>query len=197
MKRKGIRYELPYQERIKRIGEELGARLHEKGIYWWDSQVEEYQALIHWQDSNKFLDAIAIKLGKNPEDYPFWLVTTHSMQYAWSSNVAIPIMMEASNRMMGGNWAQMNCKTAESLGIKEGDEVWLESAYAKTKGRVTLREGIRPDCIVTVGSFGQWATPYAKDFAIPNINDVAPAFIETTDEGGASKNHAKVKVYKA
>lgn len=197
MKRKGIRFELPYQERLKRIGEELGARLHEKGIHWWDSQVEEHQALIEWEDTNKFLDSVATKLNKNPEDYPFWLLTTHSMQYAWSSNVAIPLMMEVSNRSVGGNWAQMNRKTAEKLGIKGGDEIWIESAYAKTKGKVALREGIRPDCILTVGTFGQWITPYAKDFVIPNLNDVAPALVELTDEGGASKNHAKVKVYKA
>ena len=41
----GLRYELPYQERIKRMGEELGARLHERGITWWDVQLDEYQPL--------------------------------------------------------------------------------------------------------------------------------------------------------
>lgn len=197
MRRKGIRFELPYQERLKRIGEELGARVHEKGIYWWDSQIEEYQALIHWQDTNKFLDQVAVRLNKNPEDYPLWLLTTHVMQYAWSSNAGVPIMMESSSRSVGGNWAQMNWKTAEKLGIRDGDDIWIESAYDRVKGRVSLRQGVRPDCVVTVGSFGQWVTPYARDFNIANLNHVSPAAVELTDEGGASKNHMKVRVYKA
>ncbi|MEK7701136.1 MAG: molybdopterin-dependent oxidoreductase, partial [candidate division NC10 bacterium] len=47
---KGLRYELPYQERIKRMGEELAARLHERGITWWDVQLDEYQPLPKWKD---------------------------------------------------------------------------------------------------------------------------------------------------
>ncbi len=38
-------------------------------------------------------------------------------------------------------------------------------------------------------------TPFAKDLKIPNLNQIAPALIELTDEGGGSKDHVKVKVY--
>ncbi len=41
----GLRFEQPYQERLFRIGKELGRRLHEHGIDWWDRQLEEYEAL--------------------------------------------------------------------------------------------------------------------------------------------------------
>jgi len=197
MREKGIRFELPYQERLKRIGEQLGARLHEKGIYWWDSQVEEYRALIEWHDTSKYLDEVTVKrLGKNPEDYPLWLLDTHSMQYAWSGNVSVPLMHEASSHVLGNTWVQMNRKTAEKLGIKDEDEIWIESPYARVKGKVKLREGIRPDCVLTTQMYGQWATPFAKNLGIPNLNHVAPTFVELTDEGGGSKNHVKVKVYK-
>jgi phenylacetyl-CoA:acceptor oxidoreductase len=37
MVRLGLRFELPYQERLLRVGEELGRRLHEQDIHWWDS----------------------------------------------------------------------------------------------------------------------------------------------------------------
>ncbi len=47
---KGLRYELPYQERMKRMGEELKARLHEHGVRWWEPQLAEYQALPLWKD---------------------------------------------------------------------------------------------------------------------------------------------------
>ena len=34
---KGLRFELPYQEQLLRVGTELGRRLHENGMQWWDS----------------------------------------------------------------------------------------------------------------------------------------------------------------
>ena len=50
MVEQGLRFELPYQERLLRIGQELGARLHEMGITWWDRQLKEYEAMPHFQD---------------------------------------------------------------------------------------------------------------------------------------------------
>jgi hypothetical protein len=36
---------MPFQERLYRVGVELGNRLHEQGINWWDVQLEEYGGL--------------------------------------------------------------------------------------------------------------------------------------------------------
>ncbi|HEX5632679.1 MAG TPA: molybdopterin-dependent oxidoreductase, partial [Gemmatimonadales bacterium] len=47
---RGLRWELPYQERLKRVGEELGRRLHESDMHWWDEQLKEYQALPPYKD---------------------------------------------------------------------------------------------------------------------------------------------------
>ncbi|MEW6690507.1 MAG: molybdopterin-dependent oxidoreductase, partial [Pseudomonadota bacterium] len=46
----GLRFELPYQERLLRVGRELAERLHGQGMRWWDRQLEEYQALPAWKD---------------------------------------------------------------------------------------------------------------------------------------------------
>ena len=43
--RQRLRFELPYQERLWRVGVELGRRLHENDMRWWDTQLKEYQAL--------------------------------------------------------------------------------------------------------------------------------------------------------
>jgi hypothetical protein len=45
----GLRFELPYQERLMRVGKQLGRRLHEHGISWWDEQLEEYDLLLEEQ----------------------------------------------------------------------------------------------------------------------------------------------------
>ncbi len=41
LEQQGLRFELPYQERLQRVGVELGRRLHEHDMHWWDAQLEE------------------------------------------------------------------------------------------------------------------------------------------------------------
>jgi len=197
MKENGIRFELPYQERLKRIGGELKERLHEKDIHWWDHQVEEYQALPKWIDIAHILDEVTEKIyGKDPKDYPFWLLCTRSMQYAWGTNKGVALAHEAASHVLGHTWVQMNAKAAKKMGIKDEEEVWIESPYARTRGRVKLREGIRPDVILTTQMYGHFKLPFAKDLKIPNMNQIAPALIELTDESGGSKDHVRVRIYK-
>jgi len=86
--RKGLRFELPYQERLWRIGTELGRRLHEHDMHWWDKQLTEYQALPVWKDFAAPWNAALVKAGGQPDAYPFWLLTARSMQYAWGANMA-------------------------------------------------------------------------------------------------------------
>jgi phenylacetyl-CoA:acceptor oxidoreductase len=71
-------------------GRELGRRLHEHGIHWWDTQLTEYQACPNgttcpgcWEQ------ALVEASGAKPEDYPLWLLTTKSMQYHAGGNVSI------------------------------------------------------------------------------------------------------------
>src|SRR5690606_22955306 len=86
---KGLRFEMPYQERLLRIGRELGRRLHERGMTWWDKQLAEYQALPVWKDFPAEWEAALAVQGGDPADYPFWLLTARSMQYAWGGNVGV------------------------------------------------------------------------------------------------------------
>jgi phenylacetyl-CoA:acceptor oxidoreductase len=79
MQARGLRYELPYQERLQRLGAELGARLHERGIHWWDTQLTEYQALPKWKDFAAIWAQVAQRYGKRPEEYPLWLLSSRSM----------------------------------------------------------------------------------------------------------------------
>jgi len=197
MKENGYRFELPYQERLKRIGEELRTRLKEKHITWWDRQAAEYQAMPYWHNTVHFIDEVTEKIhGKNPKDYPFWLINTRSMQYAWGSNKGVPLMHEVASDVLGHAWLQMNIDTANKLGIRDGDEVWIESPYAKTKGRVKLRQGIHPEAVLCTQMYGHFKMPFAKDLKVPNLNQVAPALIELTDESGGSKDHVRVRIYK-
>jgi anaerobic selenocysteine-containing dehydrogenase len=50
----------------------------------------------------------------------------------------------------------LNAKTAARLGIRDGDEVWVESPYGKTKATVRVTEGIHPEVVGWQHGFGHW-----------------------------------------
>jgi len=194
---KGLRYELPYQERIKRIGEELGARLHEREISWWNVQLEEYQPLPKWKDFPGIWLGSAEINGKHGRDFPFWLLTSRSMQYSWGSNVSLPIMADVARHVRGHFGVMLNRGAAERLGIGEGDLIEVESPTGKTQGRAMLREGVRPDVAVILQQFGNWATPFARDLGMPNLNQVASMDLALTDATGSGADLVPVAIRRA
>jgi phenylacetyl-CoA:acceptor oxidoreductase len=128
------------------------------------------------------------------EDYPFWIITARSMQYAWGGNVGIPLMRELAENVAGHGGIVMNSATAERLGISDGDLVEVRSPLNHTNGRVLLCEGIRPDTLLMIGQFDHWATPVAKDFDAPSMNALMPMLLELTDATGSSADLVKGKV---
>jgi phenylacetyl-CoA:acceptor oxidoreductase len=197
MVEKGLRYELPYQERIWRAGQELGNRLHEQGIQWWDTQLHEYQPMPVWKDFPDIWYRIAEEFGKAPEQFDTWLLTSRSMQYSWGSNVGIPVLADVAKNVKGHFGVMMNAQTAKQAGIQEGDWVWIESPIKKVKGHAILREGVRPDCAVTIQQFGHWVTPVAKDLDMPSLNALSPLHLALTDATGSGADVVRVKIYKA
>jgi len=192
----GLRYELPYQERLTRSGRELERRLHEQGIHWWDNQLTEYQFLPAWHDMPGLWEKALVNQGARPEDFPFWLLTTKSMQFHASGNASIQLMDELSQNVRGHRGVVMNTRTAEQLGIEEGDLVDIVSTVRPTRGPAILNQGIRPDTLLIVGQFDHWATPYAKDIKAPSLNTVAPMSLELTDATGSGSDVVRVALRK-
>lgn len=194
MQRQQVRFELPYQERLMRSGQELGARLHDAGIDWWDAQLNEYQALPQWHDFPGIWVQDLLRRGLKPEDYPFWLITTKSMQYHAGGNAAIQLMDEVSQNVRGHRGVMINTGAARKLGVEEGDLLEVTSAIGATQGPAIVVQGIRPDTLVMVGQFDYWATPYAKDLQSPSLNTIAPMSIELTDATGSGADIVRVAV---
>jgi phenylacetyl-CoA:acceptor oxidoreductase len=70
----------------------------------------------------------------------------------------------------------------------------VRSPLDRTKGRVMLCEGIRPDTLLMIGQFDHWATPFAKDFGAPSMNALVPMLLDLTDATGSSADLVKVGV---
>ena len=194
MKKKGLRFEMPYQERLYRIGKQLGNRLHEKGIQWWNEQLKEYEPLPPWKDFPGIWEQATVNSGGELKDYPFWLLTSRSMQLAWGSNSSIQMIDEVAKNMRGHRAVVMNTGRAAEMGIEEGDLVEIKSTLRGTKGRVVLKQGIRPDTILIQGQFDHWVTPFSKDNPAPSMNTVVPMSLELTDSTGSSADIVRVAV---
>ncbi len=191
----GLRFEQPYQERLFRIGKELGRRLHEHDIHWWDKQLAEYEALPHWRDLGRLWErALADHYKVEISNYPFWLITARSMQYSWGGNVGIQIIKEVADNIIGHGSVVMNESAAAKLGIGDGDVVEVTSPLNSTRGKVVLCEGIRPDTLLMIGQFDHWATPFAKDFHAPSMNALVPMLLDLTDATGSSADLVKVRI---
>ena len=190
-----LRFELPYQERYFRMGKELTNRLHETGVDWWDRQLEEYTPLPEFHDLNKLWDEI---IERNHDvkasDFPFWLLTGRSMQYAWGSNVGIQLMKEVADNVFGHDGIIINTGKAEEMGISDGDLIEVTSPVASTRGVARPRQGVRPDVVIMIAQFGHWKTPYAKDLGRPGLNKLVPMNVDSIDAGGSTIDGTKVFV---
>ncbi len=196
MARLGLRFELPYQERLLRVGEELGRRLHEQNIHWWDSQLDEYLAVPQWHDvPGRWVRAIRSQ-GGDPADYPLWGITTKVMAYTTGNNAGIPLMHEVSANLRGHGAVIINAATAQRLGIADHDWVEVRSPTGATEGRASLVQGCRPDTVVIPGQFAHWKTPFAKDLVFPSLNRVVPLSLELTDATGSGADVVRVAVRK-
>jgi len=193
----GLRFELPYQEQLMRIGRELGKRLHERGMRWWDKQLAEYQALPACKDFPKEWQAALAAQGGKLEDYPFWLLTARSMQYAWGANVGMQLIKEVADNVAGHRGVILNARKAQSLGIRDGEWVNIATPKASVRARAVLRQGIRPDTLLLLGQFGHWATPFARDFEMPSMNSLVPMSLELTDATGSGADIVCVSLRKA
>jgi phenylacetyl-CoA:acceptor oxidoreductase len=194
LQRQGLRFELPYQERLKRVGVELGRRLHEHDMHWWDTQLKEYQALPPWKDFPGLWEQAVVTAGGSGQAYPFWLLTARSMQYAWGGNAGVQLMHEVAGNVSGHGGVIVNSQAAARLGIADGDAVEISTPKRRVRGRAVVRQGIRPDTLLLIGQFDHWVTPLAKDFGVPSLNTLASMSMDLTDATGSGADIVRVQL---
>ena len=194
LKAQKLRFEMPYQERIKRHGAQLANRLHENGIEWWNRQLEEYEALPAYKRFPEIWINYAREVGRDPDEFPFWALTARSMQYAWGANAGIPMIHELAQNITGHKGVVINRATAAELGIAEGDPITLESAAGRTDAHAVLRQGIRPDTCLLIGQFDHWVSPVAKDMKVGSLNSLTPLALSLTDSTGSGADLMRVRI---
>jgi phenylacetyl-CoA:acceptor oxidoreductase len=159
--------------------------------------LKEYQALPAWKDFPGLWEASVVTNGGRAEDFPFWLITSRSMQYAWGGNVGMQMIKEVADNIAGHRGVIINTRAAERLGIAEGDPIEISTPLRKVSGIAVLRQGIRPDTLLLIGQFDHWATPLAKNFGMPSMNSLATMSLDLTDATGSGADIVRVQIGRA
>ncbi|MDR7576399.1 MAG: molybdopterin dinucleotide binding domain-containing protein [Armatimonadota bacterium] len=178
----GIRHRL-YGEALLRYRLEMRRR----GVpetYWRD-----YTPLPTWHKPT---------LEGSPSEYDLYLVSFKLIEHKQSRSSQVPLLAELARR----SYLEINPRTARTKGIRDGEEVWVESHNAVTgetrqvRAVARYREGIRPDTVAMPHHFGGVARhPWAEG------QGPSPNSLFFTGEGYVANTadqsfHVKVRVYK-
>jgi phenylacetyl-CoA:acceptor oxidoreductase len=133
-----------------------------------------------------------------PAEYDFYVTTSRVIMFSYGSNMGLPWINELSQHLPDQVHILMHTGRAREKGIAEGDEIVVESIAGKVRGKVVLREGIRPDTLLIAGQFGQWSMPIAKDEGRVTLTSLLPISTDWTDHttGVQQGFGIKAKVYK-
>jgi thiosulfate reductase/polysulfide reductase chain A len=122
---------------------------------------------------------------------PLLNVENGSQNYPWAQEFFL-----VEHGMGWTNYAEINSRTAEELGIKDGDTVYVESSYGRLKVKARVFQGIHPG-VVTIArgqghyAYGQWARGIGV-----NPNEIIGVDYDRLS-GQAAFFNTRVRVYKA
>jgi anaerobic selenocysteine-containing dehydrogenase len=153
---------------------------------------EQYTPYISW-----FPTPVHQKDGDS--EYDLYCFSYRDVMHTGSMTNELPWVDEASEMNPYTYRITMNAETAGKKGLKDGDEVWLETPEGrKQKGRLKLMEGQHPRTIAIAACSGHWARglPVAKGKGT-NFDDLLPIDLAHTDPvSGNLETCVRVKVYR-
>lgn len=134
------------------------------------------------------------------EHYPFLLNVITLMSLGPRSDAAnMPSLQEISGMTVHETWTswlEMNPEAAVSLGLRDQDEVWVESPFGKVKTKVRFVKGLRPDVVNLPYNQGHTAVGrFAKNRGVNGLEILNSASEPLT--GLASFTNTRVKVSRA
>lgn len=152
---------------------------------------------VYYRDYTAFPTWRTPTFEQSPAEYDLTLISYHLVVHKQSRTSMIPLLTELSGKQR----LDMNPQTAERLGIKEGDEVIVESQNAMTgetrqlRTVVALSSGFRPDVVGMPHHFGGWSPKNNKGLG-PSPNEIfytGEGYMACTAD---QSYHVKVRVLK-
>jgi len=176
-----------YLEHFLQRGEELKKVIGQLGLEW---DFSDYTPMFEWQlsPSHKALQKGEYDLLAVHFKLPF-VYGAYGNENPWIN--------ELCERTNAYN-ILLNETVGKAKGLRDGDEVWLESPVAKAKAVVKLTQCIHPETVGVGGHFGHWAPgmPIAKGKGV-SFNSLLPTDLDHIDMISTALDHCvEVKIYK-
>ncbi len=122
---------------------------------------------------------------------PLLAVENGSQNYPWAQE-----MFLVMQGMGWTNFIEINRRTADDMGIKDGDMVWVESPFGKIKAKARAHEGLHPGMVSIARGQGHYASgKWARGMGV-NPNEIIGVDYDRIS-GQAAFFNTRVKVYKA
>jgi anaerobic selenocysteine-containing dehydrogenase len=137
--------------------------------------------------------------------YPFSLVTQNLMTEARGWEGIIPSLQETyglQTNLKWSSWVEINPRAAESLGVQNGDLVWVESAAGRVQVPVRLFEGLWPNAAFIPPGQGhrtlvKWGRGAKANWVVgANPNQLLISCTEPLS-GLVASSPTRVRIYKA
>jgi phenylacetyl-CoA:acceptor oxidoreductase len=130
-----------------------------------------------------------------PADYPFWLLTARSMQYAWGGNVGVQMIKEVADNVAGHNGVIMNPQAAAGWASQEGDPVEIATPAARRAAR-RAAPGHPPRHPAADGPVRPLGHAAGQGLRHAEHEHAGPMSMALTDATGSGADIVRVKVSK-
>jgi len=136
------------------------------------------------------------KFDGDAQQFPFHFLPYPSLQFLDGSLAHLPWLQEMPDPMtsaMWSSWVELNPKTAEKLGVHEGDLVEIASAQGSIQSAVFVSPAIAPDIVaMPVGQGHQMFTRFASGRGENPLEILAPAAEAETGQFAWAATRVKV-----
>jgi thiosulfate reductase/polysulfide reductase chain A len=123
----------------------------------------------------------------------FYLLTGKVAQHTQFSTQNNQLLHE----LVPANTVWIHTRPAAALGLKDGDEVFVESAAGQVKIAATVTEAIRPDCVFLLPGFGHLSRGTRLSYGQGASDSALHVTYTDPVSGGQALSQTFVKVYKA
>lgn len=159
--------------------------------FWYDTlshgviQVDAPQQQIGSNFSAAMLDLSVTAEAQDPK-FPFYLVPSERHYFRDGRHANCGWLQESPDPLttiVWDSWAEIHPKTAESMGIKEGDYLEVSSQNGTLKVKAYLFPGIHPDAIsIPLGQGHESLGRFAKGVGVNPFKILNPVFEKSTGE---------------
>lgn len=139
------------------------------------------------------------------QDYPFLLVTQNLITQPTGWQGILPSLQECyglQGHVRWSSWVEINPRSAEALGVHDGDLVWVESPLGRVKAPVRLYPGLWPNAVFMPHGQGhltrvRWGRNSPEKMTVgANPNQLGLSGTEPLS-GQAITNPIRVRIYRA